>query len=241
MMKHILSQIFKLLTFRLSREEMIGFDKKLFIAGLIGTWIVGMGRYWDDPGANIIQHLGLGSVIYIFALAALVWVVFLPFQVENWTYFRVVTFISLTSFPAIFYAIPVEQFFTMETANQINVWFLAVVAIWRLSLLIFFVNRFTQLNGFYTIVSSFLPVVLIIASLTALNLHRVIFNIMGGQTNPSEHDLSYTILMLLTFLSVVLVGPLLITYIISIVVRRKKLKRAELEVSNEEISIESGA
>ena len=94
---------------------MLQFNKKHFIAGLIGTWIVGMGRYWDDGGASLLQHVGLGSVIYIFVLAAFIWLIVKPFRVDNWNYFTVVTFIGLTSFPAILYAIPVERFFSIQT------------------------------------------------------------------------------------------------------------------------------
>src|SRR5690554_2060939 len=128
---NIFKTIIRLLTFKLTREEMLQFSKSHFIAGLIGTWIVGMGRYWDDSGASLLQHLGLGSVIYIFVLAGFIWLILKPFQVDNWNYFTVLTFIGLTSFPAIFYAIPVELYFSIETANSMNVWFLAIVAAWR--------------------------------------------------------------------------------------------------------------
>ena len=136
-MQSTLKSIVRLLTFKSTREEMLQFGKMHFLAGLIGTWIVGMGRYWDDPEAKLLQHLGLGSVIYIFVLAVLIWLIVLPFKVEKWSYFTVVTFISLTSFPAVFYAIPVERFLSIGAANSINVWFLAIVAAWRLGLLFF--------------------------------------------------------------------------------------------------------
>src|SRR5687768_9089503 len=116
--------IIKLLAFRSTRDEMLQFKTKHFIAGLIGTWLVGIGRYWDDEGARILQKAGLGSVIYIFILSFFIWLIVKPYLVKNWTYFTVLTFISLTSFPAIFYAIPVERFLSLETANAINVWFL---------------------------------------------------------------------------------------------------------------------
>lgn len=64
---NLITTLLKLLTFRLTRSEMMDFKMSHFVFGLIGTWIVGMGRYWDDPGAKLMQHLGLGSVIYIFA------------------------------------------------------------------------------------------------------------------------------------------------------------------------------
>jgi len=84
-----LNTIIRLLTFKLTREEMLQFNRSHFMAGLIGTWLVGMGRYWDDNAAKLLQHLGLGSVIYIFLLAVLIWLILLPFKVEKWTYFMV--------------------------------------------------------------------------------------------------------------------------------------------------------
>lgn len=135
---NVIETIFRLLTFRITREEILNFNKNHFIAGLLGTWIVGVGRYWNDDGASLLLHLGLGSVIYIFVLAAFIWLILKPFYIDHWNYFIVVTFIGLTSFPAILYAIPVERLFTIQTANTINVWFLAIVAAWRLGLLYFF-------------------------------------------------------------------------------------------------------
>ncbi len=126
---NIYTTIINLLFFELKRKEMLQFNKKHFVAGLIGTWLVGIGRYWDDEGASLIQHLGLGSVIYIFVLATLIWLILIPFKVDDWNYFTVLVFIGLTSFPTIFYAIPVEKFFSIKTANTMNVCFLAVVAI----------------------------------------------------------------------------------------------------------------
>ncbi|MEM9823964.1 MAG: hypothetical protein AAF985_22960, partial [Bacteroidota bacterium] len=187
----------------------------------VGTWIVGMGRYWDDPGAKLLQHLGLGSIIYIFVLAFIIWLIIQPYHVPNWTYFRVLTFISLTSFPAIFYAIPVERFFAITTANTINVWFLAIVAARRLALLFFFLRRFTDLSIIQVLTTTLLPICVIIASLTALNLHRVVFNIMGGVRNQSAHDAAYLVLVFLTFASTFLVIPLLLSYIIGVYGRWK--------------------
>jgi hypothetical protein len=217
--------IIKLLTFKLSREEMLQFNNKHLIAGVIGTWIVGMGRYWDDPKASLLQHLGLGSVIYIFALAIFIWLILLPFKIEKWTYRIVLTFIALTSFPAIFYAIPVEKFFTIATSNTINVWFLLIVAVWRLCLLYYFLKHFTKLSSGNIATVTFMPICLIISALTALNLHNVVFEVMGGLRNPSPHDSSYFILMLLTGLSMLLAIPLLIAYGVGIYKSRKTIKR----------------
>lgn len=217
--------LIRLLTFKLTREEILTFNIKHFYLGLLGTWIVGMGRYWDDTEANWMQHLGLGSVIYIFILALFIWLILIPFRIKNWNYFTVVTFIGLTSFPAIFYAIPVEKFLSIETSNTINVWFLAIVATWRLALLYYFLKHFTKLSKKDIITVTLMPICVIISVLTMLNLHRVVFNIMGGMRNPTSHDSSYFVLMILTGLSTILSVPLLISYVIGIYNRRKLLKR----------------
>ena len=222
----VIKTIARLLTFKLSREEILQFNRRHFIAGVIGTWVVGMGRYWDDTGASLLQHLGLGSVIYIFVLAAFIWLIIKPFFVENWSYFTVVTFIGLTSFPAILYAIPVEKFVDIRTANTMNVWFLAIVALWRLLLLNYFLKRFTKLSYFNIITVTLMPICLIISTLTALNLHRVVFKLMGGLRDPNAHEDAYFILILLTGISAILLIPLLVFYGVGIYasykVRQKK-------------------
>ena len=221
---NLIKTIIRLLTFKLTRDEMLRFNKKLFIAGLIGTWFVGMGRYWDDKGASLLQHMGLGSVIYIFILAAFIWLIIKPFFVENWTYFTVVTFISLTSFPAILYAIPVEKFVSIGAARTLNVWFLIIVAGWRLCLLYYFLKHFTKMSVGNILTVTLMPICLIISSLTVLNLHRVVFNIMGGFREPNAHDDAYFILMILTGISAILTIPLLLAYIFGIYSSYKKRK-----------------
>jgi hypothetical protein len=195
-----------------------------FFLGLLGTWLVGMGRYWDDPEASLLQHAGLGSVIYIFSLALFIWLILLPFKIKDWNYFTVVTFIGLTSFPAIFYAIPVEKFLSIETSNMINVYFLAIVAAWRLALLYFFLKHFTLLSLWNIVTVTLMPMCIIISVLTMLNLHRVVFNIMGGMRNPSPHDGAYVVLMILTGVSLVLALPLLAAYVNGIYHHRKEMK-----------------
>ena len=221
----VINYIVRLLTFKLTREEMLNFNYSHLIAGVLGTWIVGMGRNWDDPKASLLQHLGLGSVIYIFILSAFIWLILLPFKIEKWSYKTVLTFIALTSFPAIFYAIPVERYFSIATANSMNVWFLAIVALWRLCLLYYFLRQFTQLSVGNIMTVTLMPICLIISTLTALNLHKVVFNIMSGYREPTAHDGAYSVLMFLTVISIILTIPLLVAYGEAIYSRRKKIKK----------------
>ncbi len=217
----MLSKTFRLLSFKITRDEILDFQNRHLMLGILGTWVVGIGRYWDDERASFLQHLGFGSVIYIFILAFFIWLIVLPLKVENWTYKTVLTFISLTSFPAILYAIPVERFCSLSLANTINVWFLAIVAFWRLRLLFYFLKHFTRLSVGSIYIITFMPICLIISTLTVLNLHHVVFMVMGGIRRETAHDTSYFVLMALTFISLILAVPLLIAYLIKIYKRRK--------------------
>ena len=222
---NIFRDIIRLLTFRTTRGEFLQLHQKHLLLGIIGTWLVGMGRYWDDPEAHLLQHLGLGSVIYIFGLSLLIWLVIKPYFVDRWTYFTVLTFVSLTSFPAAFYAIPVERFCSPATAATINAWFLAIVAAWRLALLYYFLKKVTQLRSSYILIGTLLPVCLIIVVLTMLNLERAVFNVMGGIREDSSADAAYGVLVFLTAASTLAAGPLLIGYAFAIYKRWKIAKR----------------
>ncbi len=43
----------RLLTFRLTREEFLEFDHRHLVFGLCCTWVVGVGRWWDDARQSL--------------------------------------------------------------------------------------------------------------------------------------------------------------------------------------------
>lgn len=215
--------ILRLLTFRLSDEEFERLDNRHLIAGLICTWIVGIGRWWDDPGANILQHLGVGSVVYVFVLAFLLSLVAMPLRPKRWSYKHALTFVSLASPPALLYAIPVERFTELSTARSINVWFLAIVAVWRVALLLFYFVRSAGLSLFVAGIATLLPIMGIIVALTALNLERAVFDIMGGlRESGTASDEAYGILFGLSLLSVLLFVPVLVCYVVAVAASRSR-------------------
>lgn len=214
----VLEAAAKLLTFRLSREEFLQLNYKHLVFGLFCTWIAGMGRWWDDPNAGLLQHLGIGSLIYICILAFILWLGLFLLKPKNWSYLHVLTFVSLTSPPAILYAIPVEKFLSLDKANAINLLFLIVVASWRVALLVYYLKWHAQLKPFAIAVSTMLPITAIVVTLTILNLERAAFVSMGGfRGEPTAHDSAYNLLSFLTLLSVLLFVPLLICYIVLVV------------------------
>jgi hypothetical protein len=205
--------MFRLIFFRASSAELKEIGWRHFAIGLLCTWLVGMGRYWDNPRVGLLQHLGIGSIVYIFVLSLFLWLIIWPLRPKNWTYFKVLTFISLVSPPAGLYAIPVEKFAALELANTINAWLLAIVATWRVALLIFYLRRVGQLKRFPTFVATFLPLTAIVVALAMLNLEKVVFNFMGGIRDASPNDSAFEVLFLLSLLSVMLFIPLLICYL----------------------------
>lgn len=205
----------RLLTFRLTAEEFRGFRTAHLLFGLACTWVVGVGRWWDDSRAGFLQHLGVGSVIYVFILAGLLWCVARPLRPKSWTYRHVLTFVALTSPPAALYAIPVEMLYGIETARGLNVLFLFVVASWRVALLVFYLRRHGGLSPTATAVTTLLPIVGIVCTLVMLNLEQAAFETMGGlRGKPTANDSAYAFLTLLAVLSFLLLPVLLIIYVI---------------------------
>ena len=191
--------------------------------GIGFTLLCGIGRYWDNPRADLWQYLGLGSVGYIFVLAFILWAVIIPLKPANWSYKNVLLFVSLTSPPAILYAIPVEQFMSLPAAQLANVWFLATVAIWRIALLYKYLKSVARLSGLCILVATLLPLTLIVAVLAALNLEHVVFKIMAGleEHERSANDSAYTILLVITYFSVI-ASPVLLSLYGWLIYKRRK-------------------
>jgi hypothetical protein len=204
----------RLIFFRVSRTELLNLGWKHLAFGLGCAWLVGIGRYWDNPRVGLAQHVGLGSVIYVFVLALFLWLLVWPLRPRDWNYFRVLTFVSLVSPPAILYAIPVEKFWSFETAIGLNLLFLAIVATWRVALLVFFLRRLGDLNWFSITIATLLPLTVIIVTLTVLNLDKAVFSIMGGVAEPTAGDAAYGFLILLSYFSILIFIPLVICYVV---------------------------
>ena len=180
--------------------------------GLFTAWLAGIGRYWDHPSAGWWQYAGLGSVAYVFVLAFFLWVVVAPLRPRNWSFVGVLIFVTLTSLPALLYAIPVEKFMALEHAQTANVIFLAVVASWRVALLIVFLKRAAGLTPTGVAVATLLPLTIIVTVLTVLNLEKAVFEIMGGNRQQTQNDAAYFVLLLITTFSVLASPVVLILY-----------------------------
>jgi hypothetical protein len=214
----VLQDAVRVLTFRRPSPAIASHWQPYLAFGLVFTWLAGVGRYWDNPRADLWQQLGLGSLAYVFCLALVLWLLLLPLRPRLWSYRNVLVFVTLTSPPAILYAIPVERFMSLQAAQSANAWFLAVVAAWRVALLVWFLHSLAGLRGTTIVVATLLPLALIVCALTALNLEHVVFSLMSGirPEQRSPNDASYTIVATLAFFSYVTAPFLLATYLMLI-------------------------
>ena len=216
--------VIRLLTFRASREELLSLNSKHLAWGLFFTWLAGIGRYWDSAGAHWAQKAGLGSLIYVVVLATFLWLLIWPLAPQNGSFRGVLTFLTLVAPPALLYAIPVERFMPLSTARNVNVWFLAVVATWRVGLLFFYLARVARFRWFQTTVAALLPLAAIVTVLSMLNLERAVFDLMAGIDRHvgTANDSAYAILFWLSMLSVTAAPLLLIAYLFCIWLARRK-------------------
>lgn len=214
MLLQVLKDNVRLLAFRRPSTAIATHWRWYLGFGLVVTWMAGVGRYWDNPRAHLAQYLGLGSILYVLVLALFLWLLVAPLKPRRWSFVQVLVFITLCSPPALLYAIPVERFMSMQSAQETNAWFLAIVASWRVTLLAFFLIKAAGLTGWETLVATLLPITLIVVALTALNLEHVVFSLMSGIA-PEKHsaaDLSYTIVFLLSWLSIMAAPVLVVWY-----------------------------
>lgn len=225
----MIARLLRILTFRARLDDFEALDRRHLALGLAFTWVVGMGRYWDNPRVEWLQKAGVGSVVYVFVLSALLWLIGLGLKPERWSYSNLLTFVTLTAPPGLLYAIPVERFLDPADARETNLLFLAVVAAWRVALYGVYLRRYAALPWGALAVQLLLPLTLIVAVLSALNLEKAVFDVMGGVRETTSADAAYMVLVTLTFLSVYLFPVLAGLYVALAVKRRWRARRESSE------------
>lgn len=222
----ILAIPLRVLRLRSTREDYLAFNNTHLAIGFVCTWLVGMGRHWDNPRVELPLSLGVGSLAYVFVLALLLFAIGLPFRNSDWTYRRVLTMVVLSSPPAAIYALPVERWMTFEEARLLNLWFLGLVALWRMLIWGKFVWLMCPAQAAGRIAVIFMPVTVIIISLVILNLEKAVVDFMAGLMPPPEGttaDEAYQWLIVVGILSIYFVLPIVgLTYIVSWITHLKK-------------------
>jgi hypothetical protein len=232
-MTSVASDALGMLLFRSPSQRIATHWPRYLALGLSCTWLAGIGRYWDNPRAHLWQHLGLGSIAYVFALALALWLLVLPLHPRRWSFRGVLVFVALTSPPALLYAIPVERFLPLDAAEAANVWFLAIVAGWRVALLLWFLRRLAGLSIPAVAVATLLPLSLILVALAQLNLEHAVFMLMAGNpADRSPHDMVFEIVTLLAMLAM-FVAPVTLVAYVGLAARAEVVRRKVATNANE--------
>lgn len=197
-----MQRLWRMLFFRLGSQEYLELGPRDAALGVLCAWIAGIGRYWDHPTAGAAQKSGLGSVVYVVALSALLWLLLMPLRANRQKYVTLLAAVSLTSPLAWLYAVPVERWFDVGTAISLNLWFLAIVAGWRVALLARFLHRGANCSAPRALVLTLVPLCGILVVLQQLNLEHAVFQLMSGidRVSPIErvNDATYSFLWVVT-------------------------------------------
>ena len=217
-MKTLFTAPLRVMALRLTVDEFNSWGTKHLLYGVILAWIAGIGRYWDNPRAALWQHLGLGSVAYVFALGAFLFLLLWPLRPDNWNFPRLVTMLAFTSPLAFLYALPVERWIGPDDARTLNGWFLFIVALWRVIIYGVFLGHVARLSPLSWFVALFLPLASIVAALASLNLEHAVFEFMAGlrEREHTSADGAYALVIALAYLSVLASPFLLLLYLCAI-------------------------
>ncbi|WP_150303864.1 hypothetical protein [Pseudomonas saliphila] len=213
-LRSVLADTGRVLTFRQPSGMFLDHWRAYLICGLGMTLLAGMGRYWNNPRAELWQQLGMGSVVYVIVLALVLRVLLVPFKPRACTLRNLLLFLLITSPPGLLFLIPVESFFSLRGAQLANAGLLGFVALWRVTLLMWFLRSIARLSGLAIVIASLAPLIFIAATLTLLNLEHVVIDYLNGvrPEQYSPNDLSYSILTLLSFISMFAAPYLLVGY-----------------------------
>jgi hypothetical protein len=217
----------RVLSLQFTQADLARLGPRHLTYGLLVTWVAGIGRYWDHPNPYLLQSLGLGSLAVMCVLVLFLYSVLLPLRPARWSLVHLLTFVSLTALPALLYAIPVERFMSLDSARSANVWFLAAVALWRVVMLGRYLGKWTEISGALLAAALLLPLALIVAALTLLNLEQAVFDVMSGlRDDGTASDTAYQYLFLLSAASFLASPILALIYGFAVWSRRKQTREA---------------
>jgi hypothetical protein len=108
----------RFLVFQPLRGDVATHWRRYLLVGLAITWLVGVGRTWDNAYAPLWLRSGLPSVLYAIALAGFIWAIVAALRPGRWTYRNVLLMLTMTAAPGLIYAVPVEQFLNENTARE---------------------------------------------------------------------------------------------------------------------------
>lgn len=214
-LRSLLGIIFRVLRFRASREDLAKGGLPLVAVGMAITWLVGIGRWWDDPRTlEWYVRWGFGSLLYVGCLSLVLFALAAPLSRRaSPDDFRVtLSFVTASALPGIVYAIPIELIAGPSAASAYNVAALIFVSLYRLALLYWFFYSVLGLPDQAWILTS-LPVAAIVAVVSMMNMGPMVVDIMGGFRETMPKSEAESIVEALGCISFIVTPILIILYL----------------------------
>lgn len=219
--------MFRILAFAAKPEELDELGWRSLAFGLPSVWLVGYGRWWDEPRDISWPHrFGLGSVAYVLILSALLWLIGAGMARRRWSYPKVLAFVCFTALPAMLYAIPVEMFTTARRAVDWNIAFLLLVSVYRVALLLWFYFRGAGLPAAQAWVTGLLPLGLISFGLAVFGMAEGIIEIMGGIRESGRAAEAFAAVTFISCTTIYTTPILLIVYFVMLTNTTLERRRA---------------
>ena len=225
----MLTTMWKVLGFRLEREEYDRLGWRELALGLVLAWVVGYGRWWDRPDAvHALLRSGAISALIVVLLGLLLHVTLTPLSAGRARLLPTTAYVGLTSLPAALYALPLERWFELETARSLNLALLALVATWRVALYVRLAWEVARVRGLELLVVTLLPLSGVVFGLTVSGMLLGVFQLMAGnESSTTTAESRYEVILALGMASLVLGPVLLITWLV-LVARSRRAARRDL-------------
>ncbi len=189
--------------------------------GVATTWLVGFGRTWDFHVAPWWFRTGFTSIVYALVLSLFIWGMVHPLKPERWSYRNVLLMVMMTALPGLIYAIPVERFVSIQTAQLLNLAFLVVVAGWRMALYRHFLQTVAKLPPYETLVAWLLPPGIIIAVISLFGFLDAVLRGMSGDRADNPNELATDVFLFIGLITWIALPFLLLAYVV-LAIRRQR-------------------
>jgi len=162
------------------------------VVGLVLVFTAGVARNYDHLIFTIEAEWFIGPIIASLISCSIVFLMMPRVWKNRKSKFSFLSFLSvywMTAPCAWIYAIPVEYYVDILTATVWNIYFLAIVAAWRVALMIRCLCILTDMRLIWAFLSIMIPAALV-AWLGCLLKGMSLIQIMGGVRSPSQEVLA---------------------------------------------------
>lgn len=188
-MKNAFVDMIDVLLLRITSERIRRFGWWHLFLGVAVTWLVGVGRWYDDPMADPVRLTGVGSIVYVLFLGTFIYLVARPLASADSPLRnagKVIIAVMLTAAPAALYAFPIERFGDPDLHLNYNTAALFVVSTWRVMMFYSILRQGGEMDKKQTWAVMLVVISVILGVLGFFGVLGAVANSMGGFRDAAE-------------------------------------------------------